>query len=292
MLVSPSDLRSIPLFQDTSEDHLTSLIGVFERRQCHKDDVLFRAGDRPEDLLLLVQGEVALLDGDDGESVRFRLRPIAPIGELGAITGLVRNTTARVTQPSEIWRIPTQVLLDFFEANGNVAFSFYHSLLGIVADKVRRDTRRMEEMRANIVRTQKAMKQMRELVLEGADTPLSKPIHDTLDELIEHNRRWHYLVEPARSLRAVVRSDDGIESPVLQMSAGWLLLDKDATSAKELGAHWSAVLVLPSGEIPVSGTVDSADDGCVTIALDLLIRDYATKLEDYLTRLHMLDFVV
>jgi CRP-like cAMP-binding protein len=289
MAVSPSDLRAIPLFQDISEDHLTSLMNVFERRQHDKDEVLFRAGDRPTDLLLLVRGEVALYEGD---TVRFRLRPIAPIGELGAITGLRRYTTARVTESSEVWRIPTKALLDFFEANGDVAFPFYHSLLGIVANKVRRDTRRIDEMRTNIVRTQKAMKRMRDLVLEAEDTPLSKPIYDTLEELIERNRRWHYLVEPARSLQANVRFDDGTKAPVIEMSDGWLQLDKDVPGTREVGAHWSAVLILPSGEIPISGTVESAGDKGVVIALDLLIREYAATLEDYLTRLHMLDFVV
>lgn len=289
MAVSPSDLRTIPLFQDISEEHLTSLLGVFERRQHDKDEILFRAGDNPTDLLLLVRGEVALFEGD---TVRFRLRPIALIGELGAITGLRRYTTARITEPSEIWRIPTQSLLDFFETHGDVAFPFYHGLLGIVANKVRRDARRIEEMRANIVRTQKAMKRMRDLVLESEDTALSKPIHDTLEELIERNRRWHYLVEPAKSLQARVRFDDGSMAPVVEMSDGWLLLDNSASGAHEVGAHWSAVLVLPSGEIPISGTVESTDDKGIMIALDLLIREYAATLEDYLTRLHMLDFVV
>ena len=289
MTLSPSDLRSIPLFRNIPEEHLASLMGVFERCQHQPGDVLFRAGDRPKDLLLLVRGEVALLD--EGV-VRFRLRPLAPIGELGAVTGLTRYTTAQVTEPSEVWRIPAQTLLSFFEANGDVAFSLYHSLLGIVADKVRRDTRRIEEMRTNLVRTQKAMKRMRELVLESEDTPLSKPIHDTLDELIEHNRRWHYLMEPVPSLEARVRYDDGAEVRVVQMSAAFMQLDRDVAQTRQIGAHFSAVLVLPSGEIPVSGTVESADDGGTTIALDLLIPEYASALEDYLTRLEMLDFVV
>lgn len=294
MAVSPSELRSIPLFQDISEEHLASLISVFERCQYDTDDVLFHAGDKPKDLLLLVRGEVALFEKD---AVRFRLRPIALIGELGAITGLARSTTARVTEPSEVLRIQTRTLLSFFEANGDVAFSFYHSLLGIVADKVRRDTLRIDGMRTNIVRTQKAMKQMRDLVLESEDTALSKPIHDTLDELIEHNRRWHYLMEPTRSLQASVRFDDGTTARVVKMSAGWLCIDKDASCAKQVGAHVSAVLVLPSGEIPISGTVvnpnaDSDGGESVMISLDLLIRDYSAMLEDYLTRLHMLDFVI
>jgi CRP/FNR family cyclic AMP-dependent transcriptional regulator len=58
------------------------------------------AGSAPTHLWLLVGGEVALQDpgaAATGEP-RFRLNPLAPIGELGAVTGTRRSTTA-VTTP-------------------------------------------------------------------------------------------------------------------------------------------------------------------------------------------------
>src|SRR5205823_858344 len=130
-------------------------------------EVLFEAGTAPEHFLLLLKGEVALREpGAPGAEPRFRLLPIAPIGELGAVTGLKRNTTAVTSQPSHVLRIGVAALTSFFEKHGDVAFPFYHNLLNIVADKVRRDTRRVDEMRANLIRTQKAMKRLRDLVLE------------------------------------------------------------------------------------------------------------------------------
>src|SRR4051812_15641727 len=91
MTVLPSDLRKIPLFQSITDDHLTELMSAFERVQLKAGEVLFRAGSKPEHLHLLVDGEIDLREG---EETRFKLAPIAPIGELGALTGLVRNTTA------------------------------------------------------------------------------------------------------------------------------------------------------------------------------------------------------
>ncbi len=52
------------------------------------------------------------------------------------------------------------------------------------------------------------------------------------------------------------------------------------------------MLVLPGREIPVSGTIDAVDDHGALVKLDLLIDEYAAALQDYLTRLQMLDFVV
>jgi CRP-like cAMP-binding protein len=289
MAISPSDLRAIPLFQDFTDEHMQALMDAFERRELPAGEVLFEAGTRATDLLLLVRGKVSLHEGND---VRFRLHPIAPIGELGAVTDLPRATTAITTEPSQVWIISKHRLMRFFEAHGEVAFPFYRNLLHIVANKVRRDTRRLDEMRVNIVRTQKAMKRMRDLVLQAEDTSISKTVYETLEDLIEHNRRWHYLVEPAHTLRAAVRLDDGATTDVIEMSAGWIKLRADDTKTPEVGKHWSAVLVLPSGEIPVSGTVEAAGLAEVLVKLDLLIADYAAKFEDYLTRLHMLDFVV
>ncbi len=300
MVVRPSDLRAIPLFQDITDDHLGELMGAFERLAVEPGHVLFEAGSPPSHLFVLVSGAVELREGAE---VKFVLAPIAPIGELGAVTGLARSTTAVATAQSEVWRIAQGALMDFFERHGDVAFPFYHNLLGIVADKVRRDGQRQSEMRANLIRTQKSMKRLLDHVLEAEETPLSKTVAETLEDLIEHNKRGHYLVEPARNLACVVRLDGGAVVPVLAMSDTTLRLGKlpvdvgrDSASAGRSitppsSAHWSGVLVLPSREIPVSGAIKADGDGAV-VTLDLLIDDYAAALREYLTRLQMLDFVV
>lgn len=289
MTVQPSDLRKIPLFQGITDAHLTELMGVFERRKLDAGKVLFEAGSKADRLHLLVSGEVALREGVE---TRFLLSPIAPIGELGAVTGLLRNTTAVTTQPSLVWEIGAGALMEFFERHGDVAFPFHHNLLRIVAEKVRREARLLEEMRANLIRTQKAMKRLRSLVLETEETPLSKDACDTLDDLIEHNRRVHYMVEPAFVLATSVRLDGGVLAPVTEMSDGFLRLVASPAPAARPGAHWSGVLVLPDAEIPVSGTVESSSDREMLVKLDLLIDEYKTKLARHLTRVQMLDFVV
>ena len=289
MAASPSELRTIPLFQGITDDHLVELTGAFERQKLGEGEVLFQAGSEPKHLLLLVSGEVVLREGED---TRFRLSPIAPIGELGAVTGIKRNTTAVTTQPSEVWRIGTSELRDFFERHGDVAFPFHHNLLNIVADKVRRDMRRLEEMRGSLIRTQKAMKRLLGLVLENEETPLSKTLAETLEDLIEHNRRAHYMVEPMRTLQSSIRLDGGKLVPVLEMSDGRLRIGPVPEPMPAQGAHASFVLVMPGGEIPLSGTVEASGKDGVLLKLDLLIAPFASALQDYLTRVQMLDFVV
>ncbi len=293
MPVRSSDLKTIPLFQGITDEHLTRLLDAFERLDLPAGHVLFEAGSAPSHFQLLVSGEVALREPGEGPDAapRFLLTPLAPIGELGAVTGLRRNTTATTTKPSEVLSISAFALTELFEKHGDVAFPFYHNLLGIVADKVRRDERRLDEMRKNVIRTQKAMKKLLEHVLEAEETPLSKTVAETLEDLIEHNRRGHYLVEPPPALGSSVRLDGGAVVPVREMSDGYLRLSSMADAPKQ-GAAISFVLVTPAGEVPVSGVVEGVDAAGVLVKIDMLIEAYATILREHLTRVQMLDFVV
>lgn len=285
MTIRPSDLRTIPLFSRMTDAHLDELGAIFERRSLSSGEVLFEAGAPADQFQILVSGSISLIED---RIERFRLSPLAPIGELGALTGVAHNVKAVAAQPSEVWRVAVSKLLAFFERHGDVAYPFYHSLLEIVSDKVRRDEHRLEEMRANIIRTQKKMKALRELILESAETELSEPVAKALDDLIEHNRRGHYMVAPPRALASRVRLDDGKSIDVAEISEDHLCL---ASTVGAPGQSWSGVLMMPTGEIPVSGTIEKNGSGTV-IALDLLVDDYKRVLSDYLTRVQMLDFVV
>src|SRR5262245_7486992 len=119
MAVRTTDLHAIPLFQGITEQHLSALLGAFETLSLPAGSVLFQAGSEPQYFHVLMAGEVELREND---TARFTLTPIAPIGELGALTGLHRNTTAVTTKPSEVYRIARTALMDFFERHGDVAF--------------------------------------------------------------------------------------------------------------------------------------------------------------------------
>jgi CRP/FNR family cyclic AMP-dependent transcriptional regulator len=288
MTISAEGLEGVPLFRDFSRAHFEALAKVLKRETHPAGHVLFRAGDLATQFLVLMRGEVALREEPNE---LFRLRAVSTIGELGAMTGLARNTDAITATEVEIWSIPVADLLKFFEAHGEVAYPFYRNLLAAASDKIRQDRRRLTDMRANVIRTQKRMKDLRELVLAARETEISKPVFEALDESIENNRRSHYRVTPAPALPASVRMDDGVTVRLLELSEGYLKLELLA-SAWPKGAEWTGVLILPSGEIMVSGRVIRAGNDGVVMQLDLLIADYKAAMLDYITRLQMLDFVI
>ncbi len=289
MTIKPSDLHTIPLFRGIPDAQLAELLGAFEKVSRKQKTVIFRAGDTPDRFELLVKGE--LLVEEEG-AARFTLRPVSPVGELGALTHIPRSTTATAITDVELLELPVTDLLGFFEKNADIGFAFYRNLLGVVSDKVRRDRRRMDEMRGNIIRTQKAMKSMRELVLAAHETELSRPLFEQLDDLIQNNRRANYRVTPAPGYSAKLRLDDGKFLDVLEVSQGYLKLDGKTAELTRDRSFWAGVLVLPTDEILVSGSITrEAKDG-VVVKLDTLVDEFKAKLDDYTTKLQLLDFVV
>lgn len=276
---------NVPLFQGMDEHGLQGLGEVFETFHCGADHVIFASGEVADMLYLLVDGHVAL--HEEGEKM-IELQPISLIGELGAMVGLNRRVTAITLVPSVFLRTSGKALRGFFERNPTVSVQFYQNLLGMAADKIRRDERRIDDMRRNIIKTQKSLKQMRDIVLDAPSTALSGPLHDAIEAVIAQNRRANYIVEPPAALPVYVRLQNRETYPVFQMSRQMLSLPADAAD----GADWRGVLLLPHAEIPVSGQAEAAVGGRFRVELDNLIDEYAQGLEEYLAQAQLLDILL
>ena len=151
-------------------------------------------------------------------------------------------------------------------------------MLGVVADKVHRDQSRIADMRGNLIRTQKELKRLRELVLDTVETPLSQPVHDTLDKLITHNRRVNYRVEPPTALAASITFDSAKAAPVVDVSRTHVTVALPS-APPAVGSWLSGVADLAGTEIPISGRVHRNNGKKMTLELDLMIDEFAGALE-------------
>ncbi len=279
-------LSSLPIFADLTDAQLQSFVAQFDTVKATEGWELFAAGSEAHHLDLLVSGRVSLYEGDDEV---MRLRPPAIIGELGVLTGVRRNTTARAHDGTVLLRVEREKLMAFLEGSGELSFRFCQNLLGVLSDKINRDKRRIDEMRNRIIATQKDMKELRELVLGSHETPISKPVDDFLETNIGRNRRVNYTIVPPSTLPAAVRTKAGQTHNVWAISRTGVLLP--AAAAIRGADSFQGVLVLPDTEIPIDGT-PRVDGDSVHIELNLLIEEYVAHLEDYLTRAQILDVVV
>src|SRR5579864_558252 len=131
-----NDLRALPLFREIPEARLTELVSAFRPVHKKSGSVLFRPGDRATHFELLAEGEVLI---EEEGAVRFQLRPVNPLGELGAFTGLPRSTVATATTDVKLLAIGIGDLLGYFDRHAEVGFRFTKNLLGLVTEKLRRD---------------------------------------------------------------------------------------------------------------------------------------------------------
>jgi CRP/FNR family cyclic AMP-dependent transcriptional regulator len=288
MRESAQSLAGLPLFSDLNEADIETLLGQFERRTLKKGATLFAAGVAADTVYFLMEGSVSLRR--DGEEVLVAQSP-APLGELSALTGEDRNLTAVADSDVVVLAASTESLKALFENNGALAYQFQTNLLRLAARKIARDRRRLLEMRENIVNTQKAMKTMREALLEAEDNPLHASLYEELDALIEHNRRIHYRVEPSLLVPTGIQLSDGDVRRVRALSNEWVHFSGSAGKLKE-GDEITAILLLDGEPLPVSGTVDRIGKEEVTLFLDEVVEPLLEKLTKHLTRAQMLDVVL
>ena len=285
---SATELRTIPLFQGFGDDDLAAVAKLFVRVEGDGKAPLFDVHEPATTLYVLTKGEVVLESpGDDV----FRLHPTALIGELGALTGLPRSTRATVQPGSTVWALAANQIQAFLGERQELGVRFLVNLLSVVADKVHRDQRRIADMRGNLVRTQKELKRLRELVLETVETPLSAPVHDTLEKLITHNRRVNYRVEPPPSLAAHVRLDLPLGTATVADISRTHVSVQLAVEPPSIGTWLSGVAHLAGTEFPISGKVTRNVGRKMTVELDLMIDEFSAALEGYLTRAQLLDIL-
>jgi CRP/FNR family cyclic AMP-dependent transcriptional regulator len=283
---SVSELKTIPLFQGFSDDELRGLGDLFTRVTAEPGKPLFEVGEPATKLYLLTQGEVTLdRPGDDV----FKLSPPALIGELGALTGLARSTRALPAAGAVVWELPATKIQRHLGSNQELGVRFLVNLLGTVADKVHRDQERMADMRQHLIKTQKELKRLRQLVLDEPETPISAPVHDGLEKMITTNRRVNYRVEPPPALAASVRFDQGTAS-IADISRTHVTVHCPFEPPAQ-GAWITGVADLAGTEIAMSGRVIRSGSQKMTFELDLMIEEFAAALEGYLTRAQLLDIL-
>ncbi|PIE20098.1 MAG: hypothetical protein CSA65_00065 [Proteobacteria bacterium] len=289
--LTPEQLRSIPLLRAMTDEQLATLAGLFDRVEARNGDILFDVGDKAQFIYLLVEGEITLHRADDDV---HKLRGPAVIGELGGLTGLVRNSRAVIETGAQLWQVSGVTLRDTFDKDPHLGVGFQYSLLETAAEKIDRDQTRLIDMRRNLIRTQKSMKKMRDFLLESVDTEISEPLHEMLDGLIKQNRRVNYRVEPPLALTATLRFEDrealSDEISVVEISRTHFSFHRATPPAE--GERISAVLNLSGPEFPISGLVLRVIEGRVDVEFDMMIDEYIELLEGYLTRVQMLDFLV
>ncbi|WP_205629081.1 FAD-dependent oxidoreductase [Jiangella muralis] len=146
-------------FPRLTEEQLRRLSSIGERRAMTTGDVLFREGQPGNDLLVIVRGRVAVLDGDDDERRIVRVHgPGRFLGELSLLAGQVAFFTAVAVEDGELLALSRGRLRDAVAADpvfGDLVLRAYllrrslpgelASVLWIIGSRYSRETMRLLE---------------------------------------------------------------------------------------------------------------------------------------------------
>ena len=99
-------------------------------RRFKRNELIYREGDKPTDMMCLLRGKVKIFKEGVGGRIQI-IRMIKPIQYFGYRAYLAQEnylTNASAFEPSTVCLIPMLVVMDFLESNHNVAMFFIKQL--------------------------------------------------------------------------------------------------------------------------------------------------------------------
>ena len=126
-------LAALPLLASFSAPQIAALNNRADLARLGPDEVLFREGDRPAELNILLAGYVAEIHGKNGENAMTDvIGPVTPIGFASAMLGAPSPTGARTITSARLIVIPTPELRAMIRTKPALALPFLdHALAGM-----------------------------------------------------------------------------------------------------------------------------------------------------------------
>ncbi|MGH9184528.1 MAG: Crp/Fnr family transcriptional regulator [Acidimicrobiales bacterium] len=131
-MVDPRLIVDAELFADFEPSELERIATTASLRRVRRGDVLFREGEEPSELFVVVDGRIAISNRapDGRESVVALMEQGDLFGEMGLFSGSGRSAEARALEPSDVVAIPYLPLHDVYEARPALLWHVVRLLAG------------------------------------------------------------------------------------------------------------------------------------------------------------------
>jgi CRP/FNR family transcriptional regulator len=120
-MIKVEDLKSVPFFQELSEDEMKKLAQVMEEKSFKKGEIIFNEGEVGKALYLLVEGEVEVVKTMKGwyKETLAIFKKGRLFGELSFLSGRNHSALARATHDVKVY-VLTKDQYDQFEKSDPV----------------------------------------------------------------------------------------------------------------------------------------------------------------------------
>jgi CRP-like cAMP-binding protein len=210
-------LKASPLFKDTPEELLGSLVNRFEVVEALPGETIFKKGDPGNCLYIVAEGRVRV---HDEERALNDLGPYEMFGEMAALDPELRSASVTALEPTRLLQLTQEGLLDLLAQNDSLMRSLLQSL-------VRRLRARVRDMAEDYLYMQQFARVT--AAAQAVEAGIYQP--ESLDEVAQ---REDELGQLARVFQRMVRQVYAREQELRKQVAGLRIEMDEARKARQV----------------------------------------------------------
>jgi len=132
-------LRTIAVFKDLAEPHLVALALRLRERRLKKGEVLFREGDKGDEMYLVREGAIVISKPVIGrvEQVLARIGPGDFFGEMSLFDQSPRSATIQAETDALLLYLDRESLHQFIEISPRAAAAFFLQMVRVFVARLR-----------------------------------------------------------------------------------------------------------------------------------------------------------
>jgi len=140
-------LRDVRVFEAFSDPDLTAVVDRLRERHLRKRQILFREGDRGEEMFIVRHGTILISKAVTGkvEQVLVRVEPFDFFGEMSLFDGSPRSATAQAETDVELLVLGRDSLQAMTETTPRAAAAFFYAMVQVFMERLRRSTQQVAE---------------------------------------------------------------------------------------------------------------------------------------------------
>jgi CRP/FNR family transcriptional regulator, cyclic AMP receptor protein len=128
-------IGKIPMFSGLQAAHAKRVLSLCEFRSVEAGKTLFREGEPSDDMLILLSGRLRVSSAD--QVVLATIIPVAPVGEMGLITGQPRSANVDASEACTLLVLRKTAFDRLMRSHADICVRVYRSVIQTLSQRLR-----------------------------------------------------------------------------------------------------------------------------------------------------------